>query len=214
MIDSNIVSIDYPGIKSWGSDISKLTGIVFPGSLESYSSQPGSFDNSLKTVTFLDGIKYAYVGDFYNVDTIYLPTSLTKITGNFEGSNAIVIYDGTDEQWNTIEGHEILDEARNKYFYKQYAENILNNLPTDEMQRNENLEEMFIQGLNYWNKVQENTMEPEYENFDKYVEYQNEQYGAEFTDLQSVANAFVYESIEKFLIDFKYINPEGFYGNT
>ncbi len=89
---------------------SSLTGISIPGSVTSIGASSFSDCISLKIAILNEGVESIYGSAFHNcikLETIILPSTITGIgerTFNYCSSLNKVIFCGTPEQWNAIDG--------------------------------------------------------------------------------------------------------------
>ena len=193
---------------TWISDLKKVKIPDTVNTLEAY----GMFNNSLKEVQIPTSVSKIEAGNFYlsSLDTIY--------------------YEGTEDQWKAIDidsrsnqaltsaniiynykGNDIVEgaEETTKIMYTSYARNILNNLSEDE------IKELFYEGEKYWK-----TREYDYDYPGQEITKQliAEKYGYDSYEnlLENICLnekwKGEYNSLEELLIGWRYVKPEGYFG--
>ena len=123
--------------------------------------------------------------------------------------------------WKSLSGGGNILFNADKQSYRTYAESILNELPTDEAQRNAAIDELFIDAVQYYKtKISEIEGQPDEIVIDSVGDALSYyyQYSFSYSSLQEfyvaeMEERNLYTSFEDFVIDIMAINPEGFDAN-
>lgn len=131
----------------------KLTGVYIPESVLEMNSFAFYDFEYLKTAVLNSKVIDFFAFKYTRLEKLAILKNVSTIKDDaFYCSIGEFYYEGSLSDWNKISIGNGNDKLQDKYkeFYVIYAQNIINGLPVDEEERNEELTNLFIEGFKYW----------------------------------------------------------------